>query len=134
MGQLRLRQRGLPENQTEFLGARSAKPQIPGDACQSAEKRGDRVRQGLGTAQNRWPNEWFAQNGAPIHTKLISQQFLELGFDGLGPELVAGRARMQGVLHHRLGDRTVVFDHLRPDVDVENIFPIVETRKGLVHL
>ena len=27
------------------------------------EKRRGRVRQGRGTAQNRWPNEWFAQNG-----------------------------------------------------------------------
>ena len=65
---------------------------------------------------------------------ICAEQFLQLRLDGGGPDSVAGVAGMQIVVHHGFGNGAVVFNQLRTEINVENVFAIIEPGQRLVDL
>ena len=65
---------------------------------------------------------------------LFAEHGGQVGFDGFGPEAVAGGGEVQEIAHHVLGDLAVGLDEEVADVEEANGVAVVELVQGLVDL
>ena len=64
----------------------------------------------------------------------LESEFLELSFDGFGPDLVALLFGMKGVGHDFLGEDSFFSEELVGDIEVVDALAVVEFRDELVDL
>jgi len=57
---------------------------------------------------------------------LFAEQLLQLRLGGVGPDQITCGVRMQIVGHDGLGDGAVVLNQLRTEVQIKNVFAVVE--------